>query len=57
MKKALIFLHKWLGLGLALLFLMWFATVIVMYVVPFPGLAPEERLVPARRAGRRRHGT
>lgn len=57
MKKALIFLHKWLGLGLALLFLMWFATGIVMYLVPFPGLAPEERLVPARRAGRRRHGT
>jgi len=44
MKKALIFVHKWLGVGLALLFLMWFASGIVMVYVPFPSLAPEERL-------------
>lgn len=44
MKKALIFLHKWLGVGLALLFLMWFVSGIVMYYVPFPGLAASERL-------------
>ncbi|MCC2963311.1 PepSY domain-containing protein [Massilia sp. IC2-278] len=44
MKKALIFVHKWLGVGLALLFLMWFASGIVMVYVPFPALALEERL-------------
>jgi len=44
MKKALIFVHKWLGVGLALLFLMWFASGIVMVYVPFPSLATEERL-------------
>lgn len=44
MKKALIFLHKWLGVGLALLFLMWFASGIVMVYVPFPGLAQGDRL-------------
>lgn len=44
MKKALIFLHRWLGVGLALLFLMWFASGIVMYYVPFPALTQGERL-------------
>lgn len=44
MKKALIFLHKWLGVGLALLFLMWFASGIVMVYVPFPALAQGDRL-------------
>ncbi|WP_313174688.1 hypothetical protein [Massilia sp.] len=44
MKKALIFLHKWLGVGLALLFLMWFASGIVMVYVPFPALGVDERL-------------
>lgn len=44
MKKALILLHKWLGVGLALLFLMWFVSGIVMYYVPFPTLATGERL-------------
>ncbi|WP_323145096.1 hypothetical protein [Massilia phyllosphaerae] len=44
MKKTLIFLHKWLGVGLALLFAMWFASGIVMYYVPFPSLTQGERL-------------
>ena len=44
MKKALIFIHKWLGVGLALLFLMWFASGIVMVYVPFPSLSQDERL-------------
>ncbi|WP_288381001.1 hypothetical protein [uncultured Massilia sp.] len=44
MKKALIFVHKWLGVGLALLFLMWFASGIVMFYVPFPSLTQDERL-------------
>ncbi|HWT17575.1 MAG TPA: hypothetical protein VN280_01535, partial [Variovorax sp.] len=44
MKRALLFLHKWLGIGLALFFLMWFASGVVLYFVPFPSLTPVERL-------------
>ncbi|HRM50383.1 MAG TPA: hypothetical protein PK518_15605, partial [Alicycliphilus sp.] len=44
MKKALIWLHKWLGLVLALFFLMWFASGVVLYFVPFPSLTQTERL-------------
>lgn len=42
--KSLIFLHKWLGVTLALLFLMWFISGVVLYYVPFPGLSQAERL-------------
>ena len=42
--KALIFLHKWLGVTLALLFLMWFVSGVVLYFVPFPNLTQAERL-------------
>ncbi len=42
--KTLIFLHKWLGVSLALLFLMWFVSGVVLYFVPFPGLTQTERL-------------
>jgi cytochrome b subunit of formate dehydrogenase len=41
--KTLIFLHKWLGVTLALLFLMWFLSGMVLYFVPFPNLTPIER--------------
>ncbi len=41
--KTLIFLHKWLGVTLALLFLMWFLSGMVLYFVPFPNLTPVER--------------
>ncbi|MFI5446377.1 PepSY domain-containing protein [Polaromonas sp. UC242_47] len=44
MHKSLIFLHKWLGVSLALLFLMWFLSGLVLYYVPFPGLSQAERL-------------
>ncbi|MGH8855576.1 MAG: PepSY domain-containing protein, partial [Telluria sp.] len=44
MKRVLIFVHKWLGVALALLFLMWFASGIVLYFVPFPSLTQGERL-------------
>jgi len=44
MKKALIWLHRWLGVVLALFFLMWFASGVVLYFVPFPGLTQTERL-------------
>ncbi|SDJ80114.1 hypothetical protein SAMN05444748_12333, partial [Variovorax sp. OV700] len=43
MKPALIFIHKWLGISLALLFLMWFLSGIVLYYVPFPNLTQSER--------------
>ena len=42
--KSLIFLHKWLGVTLALLFLFWFVSGVVLYFVPFPGLNQTERL-------------
>ena len=42
--KTLIFLHKWLGVVLALLFLMWFVSGVVLYFVPFPNLDQSERL-------------
>lgn len=44
LKKVLLFLHKWLGIVLALLFLMWFASGLVLHYVPFPSLTPSERL-------------
>jgi hypothetical protein len=44
MKKALILIHKWLGIALALPFLVWFVSGIVLYYVPFPSLTQEERL-------------
>lgn len=43
-KKALIFIHKWLGITLALPFLVWFISGMVLYYVPFPNLTQEERL-------------
>ncbi|MDP2817695.1 MAG: PepSY-associated TM helix domain-containing protein [Polaromonas sp.] len=42
--KSLIFLHKWLGVALAVLLLMWFASGVVLYFVPFPVLSQVERL-------------
>ena len=36
--RALILLHRWLGVSFCLLFAMWFATGIVMHFVPFPAL-------------------
>lgn len=53
MKKALIFLHKWLGVALALLFLIWFASGLVLYFVPFPSLTQAERFAgqPTLQAG------
>ena len=41
--KALVLLHRWLGVGFCLLFAMWFASGIVMHFVPFPSLAETER--------------
>jgi hypothetical protein len=41
--KALVLLHRWLGVGCCLLFAMWFASGIVMHFVPFPSLTETER--------------
>src|SRR5580698_2746565 len=41
--KALVVLHRWLGIGFCLLFAMWFASGIVMHFVPFPSLAEAAR--------------
>ncbi len=42
--RALILLHRWLGVSLSLLFAMWFATGIVMHFVSFPTLTEAERV-------------
>jgi hypothetical protein len=42
--RALILLHRWLGVAFCLLFAMWFASGIVMHFVPFPALIGTERL-------------
>jgi len=42
--RALILLHRWLGVSFSLLFAMWFSTGIVMHFVPFPGLTEVERI-------------
>jgi hypothetical protein len=43
MTRALVLLHRWLGVSFCLLFAMWFATGIVMHFVPFPSLTETER--------------
>jgi uncharacterized iron-regulated membrane protein len=42
--RALILLHRWLGVSFSLLFAMWFSTGIVMHFIPFPGLTEAERI-------------
>jgi hypothetical protein len=43
MMRALILLHRWLGVAFCLLFAMWFASGIVMHFVPFPALSEAGR--------------
>jgi uncharacterized iron-regulated membrane protein len=43
MMRALVLLHRWLGVSFCLLFAMWFLTGIVMHFVPFPSLTETER--------------
>src|SRR5215831_18932662 len=43
-KRFLIFLHRWLGVALCLLFLLWFASGIVMMYTDFPAVRAEDRL-------------
>src|SRR3954462_2851286 len=42
MMRAIVLLHRWLGIAFCLLFAMWFATGIVMHFVPFPALTKAE---------------
>ncbi len=44
MMRALILLHRWLGVLFCLLFAMWFASGIVMHFVPFPALTETDRV-------------
>jgi hypothetical protein len=41
--KAIVLVHRWLGVGFCLLFAMWFASGIVMHFVPFPSLTETAR--------------
>ena len=39
-KRALIFVHRWLGIALCLLFLLWFPSGIGMMYFPMPSVTP-----------------
>jgi hypothetical protein len=41
--RVLVLVHRWLSIPLCLLFVMWFASGIVMHFVPFPALTEAER--------------
>ena len=42
--RALVLIHRWLGVAFCLLFAMWFASGMVMHIVPFPALVENERV-------------
>ena len=44
LKRALIFVHRWLGVALCLLFLLWFPSGIVMMYWRFPEVSARDRL-------------
>jgi hypothetical protein len=41
--RALIFVHRWLGVAFCLLFALWFASGIVMHFVPYPSFTAADR--------------
>lgn len=43
--RLLTFIHRWLGVGLCLLFCAWFLSGIVMIYQPFPSLSDHERYI------------
>lgn len=43
-KRWLYLIHRWIGIATCLLFVMWFASGLVMLHVPFPDLSEEEQL-------------
>ncbi|HXJ01360.1 MAG TPA: PepSY domain-containing protein [Micropepsaceae bacterium] len=44
--RATVITHRYLGVVVGLLMLVWFASGIVMMYVPYPGLTAKERLIP-----------
>lgn len=44
LKRWLYLVHRWIGIATCLLFVLWFASGLVMLYVPFPSLDGEERL-------------
>jgi PepSY-associated TM region len=44
MMRALVLVHRWMGVAFCLPIAMWFATGIVMHFVPFPALSETERI-------------
>src|SRR3954469_16129587 len=44
LKQALIFVHRWLGVAMCLLFLLWFPTGFVMMYWDYPSIKPADRL-------------
>ena len=44
LKRSLIFVHRWIGVALSVIFLLWFASGIVMMYWSFPEVAAEDRL-------------
>lgn len=44
LKRLLIFVHRWIGVALSLIFLLWFASGIVMMYWTFPAVSADDRL-------------
>ena len=44
LKRSLIFIHRWLGVGLSVIFLLWFVSGIVMMYWTYPAVGPGDRL-------------
>jgi hypothetical protein len=47
LKRLLIFVHRWLGVALSVIFTLWFASGIVMMYWTFPEVTPDDRLARA----------
>src|SRR5688500_17334819 len=47
MKRALIFIHRWLGVALCLIFLLWFPSAIGIMYWDFPDVRPADRIARA----------
>jgi uncharacterized iron-regulated membrane protein len=47
LKRALIFLHRWMGVALSIIFLLWFVSGIVMMYWTFPDVSAADRLARA----------
>lgn len=56
LRRALIFVHRWLGVALAVIFLMWFVSGIVMMYWTFPAVTASDRLARAPRLDASRIG-